>query len=78
MMRASMGKAVMDMAAPRNRMASNCVALSEKRPGTPISQRARPEPNAKGASMPDTLTTTALRTRLAKRSRLNSTPTRNM
>ena len=78
MMRASTGKAVMAMAAPRKRIASNVRVFSEKSPGTLTSHSASAVPMMKGTSIPARDTETALRMRLRKSSVLNSTPTRNM
>ena len=78
MMRASIGNAVIDIAAPRKSIASAVVTRSEKRPGMRVKAIARPEPSANGSSMPDSDTLSALRSRLRKSSVLNSTPTRNM
>src|SRR6202011_6277066 len=51
MMRASMGNAVMDIAAPRNKTASKSVTFSEKRPGTLLIQSAKRPPRIKGATI---------------------------
>ena len=66
MMRASIGKAVMAMAAPRKSEASSSLALAEKRPGTSCSQGTSRKASAKGTAMPATDTDTALRARLLK------------
>jgi hypothetical protein len=78
MIRASIGNAVMARAAPRNSAACHAVVRSEKRPGIRTSQRARAAPSAKGATIPDSETASALRARRRKRSVWNPTPTKNM
>ena len=78
MMRASMGNAVMDIAAPRNSIASNLVARSEKRPGVLKTASARAAPRTIGTTMPAAEIEAALRARATKACVLNSTPTRNI
>ena len=51
-MRASIGNAVMDSAAPRNSIASKRVACVENSPGSLTRNMARPAPRMNGATMP--------------------------
>lgn len=78
MIRASIGKAVMAMAAPRNIEASDSLAVGAKSPGTVCSQGPSAKASTKGTSTPAIETDTALRARLRKWSARNSVPTRNM
>ena len=52
MMRANIGNAVMDVAAPKNKTASKSVALSGKSPGTLLIQNAKKPPRIKGTTIP--------------------------
>lgn len=61
MMRASIGKAVMAMAAPRNSEASISLAFSENRPCTLINHGHSANANANGTAMPANDTLMALR-----------------
>ena len=60
MLRANIGNAVMDVAAPKNKTASKSVALSEKSPGTLLIQNAKKPPRIKGTTIPATETEAAL------------------
>ena len=78
MMRASMGKAVIDMAAPMNSIASQPLIPGAKSGKRSASSQAMPQPRRKGVRMPAQETAMALRTRWRMSPRSNSRPTRNM
>ena len=78
MIRASMGKAVMAMAAPMKSVASSWLVFSAKSPGIFISHGASKAPRAKGTAIPAMETDAALRSLPRNRSIRNSAPTRNM
>ena len=78
MMRASIGKAVIAMAAPMKSMACVGVVLAENSVVSPEICQAIAMPSAKGAAMPASDTATALRRRERMSSKSNSTPIRNM
>ncbi len=78
MIRANMGNAVIDIAAPRNSIASNNVAFSENNPGIFTKPIASNAPSTNGAAIPAKETAAALRARARKVAMSNSTPTRNM
>ena len=63
MIRASIGKAVIAMAAPRNIVASHWVAFGEKSPGIFISHGVSSAPRRNGTTMPAMETEAALRRR---------------
>ena len=78
MIRASMGKAVMEMAAPRNSPASLNRDWPAKRAGRCISHGAIAKARPNGTAMPATEISSALRYCVRKWSLRNSVPTRNM
>ena len=78
MMRASTGKAVMAMAAPRNNVALNREIPEEKSPGTCNSQGTASIATANGTTIPEIETATALGAFALKSSLRKSRPTRNM
>ena len=78
MIRASIGKAVIDIAAPMNSTACITLVLAENRRLSPARNSASPPPSANGAMMPAIETLAALRMRERISPVLNSTPTRNM
>ncbi len=78
MMRASIGKAVIDMAAPMNRMASRLDVFSANSCGSSAMKYAKVPPSRKGAMMPAAEMLAALFRRLRIISTSNSTPIRNM
>jgi hypothetical protein len=78
MMRASMGKAVMDMLAPMKRTACQGVTVAAKRAPSPWSHTASRPPRAKGVTMPARETLAALRTRRLIKETSKSSPTVNM
>ena len=78
MILASIGNAVIDIAAPRKSMASSDVAVAANRPGVRMSQSANKEPRMNGATIPEMDTAAALRNREVNRLISNSVPTRNM
>ena len=78
MMRASMGNAVIDIAAPMNNMPSALDTSGAKRSKRCPNTAARRPPSTKGAAMPAIDTATAERTRWRMRPISSSIPTRNM
>ena len=78
MIRASMGKAVIAMAAPMNSVASNCVTSAVNRPDIPRSQGAMATATRKGAAIPASETAAAPLALAPKPSRSNPSPTMNM
>ena len=64
MIRANIGNAVIDIAAPRNSIASNSVAFSENNPGILTKPIANNAPRMNGAAIPAKETAAALRTLL--------------
>ena len=77
-MRASVGNAVMDMAAPRYSAAAPGVTWGANRSASPRSVRAATAPSASGAAIPAPETREAWRTRPRSSRWLNSMPTMNM
>ena len=78
MIRASMGKAVIAIAAPMNSVASNCVTSPVNRPGMPSSHGAIATATRNGAAMPARDTAAAPFALAPKPSRSNPSPTMNM
>ena len=78
MMRASIGKAVMHIEAPRNITAELSDVLARKEIGVLEKIPASPPPSRNGATIPATETATALRIRFRTMSTRNSSPTTNM
>ena len=78
MIRASMGNAVIDIAAPMNGTACAAVTLAAKKPPRCNSNHASPHPSANGASIPEAEIASADRRRECTRSIRNSNPTVNM
>ena len=78
MIRASTGKAVMAMAAPRNSVALKREMPGLNSPGTCNSQGTANMATTNGTTMPDTDTATALGALALKSSLRKSRPTRNM
>lgn len=78
MMRASIGKAVIEMAAPMNKVASNAVTVGANRPSIVISHGARRTAARKGAAIPEMETAAALLPWMRKWLRSKPSPTRNM
>ena len=78
MIRASIGKAVIAIAAPMNSVASNCVTVGVNNPPWFSSQGAIATATAKGAAMPASETAAAPRAPLRNSPRSKPSPTRNM
>ena len=78
MMRASIGKAVIAIAAPMKGIAWIPVTPATKNPPRSKSSQARPHPSTKGTKIPEAEIASALRSRVRTRSTRNSSPTVNM
>ena len=78
MIRASIGKAVIDIAEPMKSAASQTFTSGAKSGKRSIRPQARRAPRVNGVAMPAQETKTALFIRLRMSSRSNSRPIRNM
>ena len=78
MIRASIGKAVIDIAAPMKSAASPMETFSAKRFVSPWNAQAIAAPRANGVRIPAHETVTALFARVRRSSTSKSRPTRNM
>ena len=78
MIRASIGNAVIDIAAPMKSAASPTETFSANRAVSPWTPQAMSAPRLKGVRIPAHETVTALRARFLRSSTSKSRPTRNM